>query len=96
MFSPSIQRVPKYLGYQQFVGLAAATNLTIPAGTAFIEVQAETQAVRYAAIGSPTATVGMPLAVGVREIIAIQNLAGLQFIEQAPSATLNVAYYGWN
>lgn len=96
MFSPAIQKVPKLLGYQQIVGIAAATALTIPPGTAFIEVQAETQAVRYRADGTdPTAAIGMPLAVGVREIIGIQNLAALKFIEQTASATLNISYYGW-
>jgi len=82
------------LGYQQIVGLAASTALTVPAGTAYALVIAEAQAVRWRDDGTaPTSTVGMPLAVGVEERFDSSSFSALRFIQQAATANLNVAYY---
>lgn len=85
----------KALGYEQITNLAAATALTIPTGTAFAVIVAETQAVRYRDDGTnPTASVGMPLAAGQPLVYTGSQLPRLKFIEQAASAKLNVLYYG--
>jgi hypothetical protein len=54
----------------------------------------ETQAVRWRDDGTnPTATVGMPLAVGDTLFLDTSALAVVKFIEQTASAKLNVSYY---
>lgn len=86
---------PRILSYQQITAPAVATGLIIPAGTSFAEVQVSVQAVRFRADGTaPTASVGMPIAVGDLRTFPIANLSALQFIEQAAGAVLNVTYYG--
>lgn len=83
------------LGYQQITSLAAATALTIPAGTALAIVTPEVQAVRWRDDGTdPTAAVGYPLAVGVELQYVAAQLPRLKFIEQAASAKINICYYG--
>lgn len=86
------------LGYEQITGLSTAKGLTLPASSSnlkFCQIQAESQAVRYRDDGtSPTATVGMMLAVGQLLEYDASNVKALKFIEQAASAKLNVTYYG--
>lgn len=83
------------LGYVQITSLAAATALTIPAGTALILVTPETQAVRWRADGTnPTASVGYPLAIGVEAQFTLKQLAGLKFIEQTAGAKINIYFFG--
>ena len=82
------------LGYSQLT-FATAGSLTIPAGTMYAIVIAVTQAFRWRDDGTaPTATVGMPLAVGVERRFESSDLARLQFIEQAATGQLNVTFYG--
>lgn len=84
----------KSLGYVQVLA-AAATALTIPAGTMLIRIIPEAQAVRWRDDGvAPTAAVGQPLAVGQELIYVGAAMAALQFIEQAASTKLNVTFYG--
>lgn len=90
-----IRRVP--CGYQQITSLSAAANLTIPTACAqsatLAVITAEAQAVRYRDDGtSPTASVGMPLAVGAA-LSYEGTLSAIQFIEQTSSAKLNISYY---
>jgi len=82
------------LGYQQITSLAAATALTVPAGAMFAIITCESQGVRFRDDGTdPTASVGFPLATGV--ILTYSGpLSRIKFIQQAASATLNIAYYG--
>jgi hypothetical protein len=85
------------LGYEQIVGLAAATNLTVPVGTRLAIIVAEDQAVRYRDDGvSPTAAIGEPLAAGatLQYDGDAAAFAAIEFIEQAATATLNISYYG--
>lgn len=83
------------LGYQQIVGLAAATALTIPAGTSLAIITPETQAVRWRDDGTdPTASVGYPLAASAELQYSAAQLSRLKFIEQTATATLNICYYG--
>lgn len=96
-----IKDVTAIYGYQQIVGLAASTALTVPVRdtlgisstptVAFITP--ETQAVRWRDDGvAPTAAVGMPLAVGAT-LVYDGDLTKIRFIQQAATATLNVSYY---
>ncbi len=89
------------LGYQQIVGLAASTALTVPARDlngmnaepTMALIVADTQGVRWRDDGvAPTASVGMPLAAGV-PLLYDGDLLAIRFIEQAATATLNITYY---
>lgn len=82
-------------GYQQIVGMAASTALTVPATSTYCVVQCETQAVRWRDDGTaPTATVGMPLATGVQIVFGgAAEIAAVRFIQQTATATLNISYY---
>lgn len=87
----------KALGYQQITSLSGATALTVPAGTSFAVIVPQTQAVRWRDDGTnPTASVGMPLAIGDVLIYDSWSIAALKFIEQTASAALNISYYGPN
>lgn len=81
-------------GYAPQATLTAAVGLpNIPVNARIARIICETQAVRWRDDGvAPTATVGMPLAVGT-ELIYDGNLASIKFIEQTASAKLNVSYY---
>jgi hypothetical protein len=96
-----IKDVTSIFGYQQIVGLAASTGLTVPVrdtnglvSTPTVAlIVPETQAVRWRDDGTaPTATVGMPLAVGA-VLMYDGDLTKIRFFQQAATATLNVSYY---
>lgn len=81
------------IGYQQIAVLSAATALTVPTGATTAVITAEAQAVRYRDDGTdPSASVGMPLAVGVT-LTYTGPLSKIRFFEQASGAKLNVSYY---
>lgn len=81
------------LGYQQIVGLSASTALTVPAGATLALIVAESQNVRWRDDGTaPTASIGMPLAIGV-SLSYDGDLKAIRFIEVLASANLNVSYY---
>jgi hypothetical protein len=93
--------VTSCFGYQQITSLSSAQSLTIPdknpqgsAGTPTAAIiRCETQAVRWRDDGTaPTASVGMPLAVG-DTLVYDGDLKKIQFIEQTASAKLNVSLY---
>lgn len=97
----NIKAVTTCFGYQQITSLSAATGLTVPATTpeglngkpVFALIIAETQGVRWRDDGTaPTASVGMPLAVGV-PLQYDGDLNKIKFIEQTASAKLNISYY---
>ncbi len=82
------------MGYQQITSLSTSTALTVPNGATRVLIVAESQAVRWRPDGAttaPTATVGMPLAVG-QPLVYSGDLSAIRFIEQAASAKLNVFY----
>lgn len=84
-------RIP--LGYQQITSLSASQPLTVPEGTRFVLLVAETQAVRWRDDGTaPTAAVGVPLAAG-DSFMYTGDPAAIRFIEQTASAKLNISYY---
>jgi hypothetical protein len=81
------------LGYQQITSLSASTALTVPAGATMALIVPETQAVRWRDDGTaPTASVGMPVAVG-SFLNYDGDLKNIRFIQQTASATINVSYY---
>lgn len=91
------QHVGSYtvLGFQQLSSLSSATKLTVPDGAniAVIEVNSGGQSVRWRDDGTaPTASVGTELLPG-SQLTYSGNLAAIQFIQTAASATLNVSYY---
>lgn len=91
--APGAARAQTALGFQQITSLGSATTLTVPAGTRWAWICAETAAVRWRDDGTnPTGSVGMPIAAGG----CIQYLlppGALVFIQQASSAVLDVSYY---
>ena len=97
----NLKAITSRLGYQQITSLSTATRLTVPttdanglaARPAIAIIVPETQAVRWRDDGvAPTATVGMPLAVGVT-LQYDGDLTQIQFFEQTAGAKLNVSYY---
>jgi hypothetical protein len=81
------------LGYQQITSLSSSTALTVPANATMALIVTETQGVRWRDDGvAPTASVGMPLAVGV-SMSYDGDLKAIRFIQQDASAVLNVSYY---
>lgn len=81
------------LGYQQITSLSSATALTVPVGATMAVIIPQTQAVRWRDDGTnPSATVGMPLAVG-STLTYTGYLEQIKFIEQTASAAINIAYY---
>ncbi len=92
----SEQLIP--LGYCQLTSLSQAATLKscangVPATAQVIIVVPEAQDVRWRDDGThPTATVGMPVAVGVA-LVYQGELNAIEFIQQAASAKLNVTFY---
>ena len=81
------------LGYQQIVGLVAATSLTVPTGATLADITIEGQPIRYRDDGvAPTATVGM-LLYQSQSFRYSGSLAAIQFIQTAATATLDISYY---
>ena len=83
-------------GYQQITSVDAAVGLTVPTTNPAPDlavITCEAQAVRWRDDNVvPTATVGMPLAVGVA-LEYSGDLAQIQFISQVSGAKLDVSYY---
>lgn len=97
----NLKAVTTNMGYQQITSLSAATGLTVPPCSpnglnqkpTFALIVAEGQNVRWRDDGTaPTATVGMPLVVGV-PLQYDGSLDKIQFIEQVAGAKLNISYY---
>jgi len=83
------------LGYQQITSLSAATALTVPTGCLMALITPEAQSVRWRDDGTnPTSTVGYPLPADFEFAYTASQLSKIKFIEQAPSAKLNILYYG--
>jgi hypothetical protein len=97
----NLKAVTTCMGYQQITTLSSATNLTVPQRTpngqngkpVFALIVAEGQAVRWRDdLTSPSASVGMPLAVGI-PLQYDGDLTNIKFIEQVAGAKLNISYY---
>jgi hypothetical protein len=99
--SLNLKAVTTCFGYQQISTVSSSVGLTVPVVTpeglngkpVFALVIAEGAPVRWRDDGTaPTATVGMPLPVGV-PLQYDGDLNKIRFIEQSASAKLNVSYY---
>ena len=97
----TLKAVTSCIGYQQITSLSAATGLTVPTTDksgnkqqpTFALIIAESKDVRWRDDGTaPTASVGMPLAVGI-PLQYDGDLTNIKFIETAASAKLNISYY---
>ena len=97
----NIKAVTTCFGYQQIATVSSSVGLTVPtlapdglnAKPVFALIIAEGAPVRWRDDGTaPTASVGMPLAVGV-PLQYDGDLTKIRFIEQSASAKLNISYY---
>jgi hypothetical protein len=97
----NIKAVTTCFGYQQITSLTAAAGLTVPTVTpeglngkpVFALIIAEGAPVRWRDDGvAPTATVGMPLAVGV-PLQYDGDLNKIRFIQQSATGIINISYY---
>lgn len=86
------------MGYQQITDLSTAKALTVPCDASgrcatSALIVAEAQAVRFRDDGtSPTAAIGLPLAVAV-PLAYSGTLSAIKFIEQTSGGKLNVLFY---
>lgn len=102
--SLSTQYSDKPLGYAQSGSIDAATAVStlsfagvvgIPASTALLLIQPQTQAIRWRDDGiDPTAAIGYPLAAGAELRYTGRNFTSLKVISQVAGAILNVTAYG--
>lgn len=97
----TLKAVTSCIGYQQITSLSAAAGLTVPTidkngnkqQPTFALIIAESKDVRWRDDGTdPTASVGMPLAIGV-PLQYDGDLTRIKFIETSASAKLNISYY---
>jgi len=97
----TLKAVTSCQGYQQITSLSASAGLTVPAVDSsgnkqqptFALIIAEGQAVRWRDDDTaPTASVGMPLPIGV-PLQYDGDLTKIRFIEQVAGAKLNISYY---
>lgn len=97
----NIKAVTSCMGYQQITSLSAAAGLTVPTQTAdgskqqptFALIVCEGAPVRWRDDGTaPTASVGMPLAIGV-PLQYDGDLTRIKFIQQSATGILNISYY---
>jgi hypothetical protein len=97
----NLKAVTTRLGYQQITTVSAAVGLTVPTRDlngmsckpAIALIVAEGAAVRWRDDDvDPTASIGMPLAIGVT-LQYDGDLGKIKFIEQAASAKINISYY---
>lgn len=99
--SVNLKAITTRLGYQQITSLSSSTGLTVPnrdlnglnQKPVIALITPEGQAVRWRDDGiAPTASVGMPLSVGVT-LQYDGDLTQIKFIEQTASAKINITYY---
>jgi len=97
----NIKAVTTCFGYQQITSLTASSALTVPtlapeglnAKPVLALIIAEGAPVRWRDDGvAPTASVGMPIAVGV-PFQYDGDLTKIRFIQQSSSGILNISYY---
>ncbi len=83
------------VGFQQLTALSSAARPAVPAGANFAIFTVETQSVRFQDDGvAPTNSIRIVLSPGAGAPFEYWgNLGTLQFIQVAPSAILDVAYY---
>jgi hypothetical protein len=99
--SINLKAITVCLGYQQITDLTSAVGLTVPEVDKTGLKQMPTIALITPLTGNvrwrddgvdPTASVGMPLAIGVT-LQYDGNLKGIKFINNGGTAELNISYY---
>ena len=91
--SMNLKAVTTCMGYQQITSVPQTTLNGLNAKPVFALIVAEGQAVRWRDDKiSPSASVGMPLAVGI-PLQYDGDLTNIRFIEQVGGAKLNISYY---
>jgi hypothetical protein len=83
-------------GYVQLTSLASASGFAVPANTTFCIVIPSGAALNYRGDGTnPTASVGMPLAVGQPAAfrMSVSDLGALRFIQQTGGGVANIDCY---
>lgn len=83
-------------GYVQLTSLSSAAGFSVPANTTFCIVIPTGAAINYRTDGvNPTSLIGEPLAVNQPAAfrMSVANLGAIRFIQQAPTATVNVDCY---
>jgi hypothetical protein len=99
--SVNLKAITTRLGYQQITSMSSSVSLTVPnrdlnglnQKPVIALITPEGQAVRWRDDGiAPTASIGMPLSVGVT-LQYDGDLTQIKFIEQSASAKLNITYY---
>jgi len=99
--SMNLKAVTTCFGYQQIAILTSSVGLTVPVLTpdglngkpVFALIIAEGAPVRWRDDGvAPTASVGMPLPVGV-PLQYDGDLTNIRFIQESVNAKLNISYY---
>jgi len=99
--SMNLKSITSRLGYQQITSISSAKGITVPTtdvsgfriGPTGAMITPEAQAIRWRDDGVlPTATVGMPLAVGVT-LMYDGDIGQIKFIEQTGGAIVNVTLY---
>lgn len=97
----NLKAVTTCLGYQQISDLSGAVSLTVPAlapdgsnqKPTFALIVCEGAPVRWRDDRTaPTASAGMPLAIGV-PLQYDGDLSRIRFIQQSATAKLNISYY---
>lgn len=83
----------RYLGDEQLASLASATALTPATNSRVALIGVSGANVRFRVGAAPTATVGVQLVDGEKFWCNIDPLAGIQFIEEAASAAVDVQYF---
>jgi len=99
--SMNLKAVTTCLGYQQISDLSSSASLTVPTlapdgsnqRPTFALIVCEGAPVRWRDDKTvPTASIGMPLAVGV-PLQYDGDLTNIRFIQQSATAKLNISYY---
>lgn len=81
-------------GYQQLTSLSSAAGVSVPAGSTYCIAIAEGGSVRYRGDGSaPTATIGVPMAVGQPFSFRLLSFTSLQFIQVSATASVDFDCY---
>jgi hypothetical protein len=88
----------EYVGFEQIVvpnSVRHLAHLTVPPSATHVEIQADTQNVRYRMDGNnPTGTVGMLfVANAAPKTFDMNSLQAIRFIQAAAGARLNFHYF---
>lgn len=91
--TPTYEGQREQIGYQQITSLSSAVGFDAPTGAVLAIIHVEAQDIRWRDDGTvPTASVGMPLAVGAY-FLYTGRMELFKAIEITSGAILNISYY---